>query len=161
MQLTGKDIIAREIVSNYDEKRSVQQQGVDLRVSKVRMVNPAGQFESLIPVDGRTKLPEYKEIFPTSGIFTLRPGYYELELMEGITIPHNVAAYIKTRSSLVRCGAIVHSGQFDAGFSTDVAGCFLHVLVPVVIQQGARVAQLICHESGSVTNTYAGQWQGV
>ena len=68
--------------------------------------------------------------------------------------------YIRYRSSLVRCGAIVHSGQFDAGFKTDAMGCFLQVIRPLHIEEGARIAQAIVFESNDVENLYDGQWQG-
>jgi deoxycytidine triphosphate deaminase len=93
--------------------------------------------------------------------YDLEPGYYEISFVESCKIPANCAMYFKTRSSLVRCGAIVHSGQFDAGFETEKMGAFLHVILPIEIEVGARVAQMIVNESYEVglTELYDGQWQ--
>ena len=81
--------------------------------------------------------------------------------MESCSIPNNATLHYKTRSSLVRCGATVHSGQFDGGFKTENMGCFLHVINPIVIEEGARIAQALVFESYPVDNgdMYNGQWQ--
>ena len=81
--------------------------------------------------------------------------------MESCDIPKDAVLNYKTRSSLVRCGAIVHSGQFDGGFNTDKMGCFLEVLQPILIERGARIAQAVVDESYPVDDDklYNGQWQ--
>ena len=158
MQLTGKEIIKRGIVSNYDEKKAIQQQGVDLRVESIDGVTGMG-----IVAPNGTSLPDKMSIASHedegSVYWRLDPGYYELTFMEGVSIPEDVAAYLKARSSVVRCGADVRSGQYDAGFHTDHAGGYLIVYQTIKIYKGARVAQLICHESSKVTNIYNGQFQ--
>lgn len=155
MQLTGKEIIKEGIITNYLVK-SIQQQGVDVRLDKVY-----GRAEESGNVyKNKTEIPKRQE-YPilNDNIYYLRPGYYEVYLMEGIQMTDDTALYFKTRSSLVRCGAIVHSGQFDAGFHTDKAGCFLHVIEPIYIEKGARIAQAIVHRSDKVENLYSGQFQ--
>ena len=174
MQLTGKQIIARGIVENYTEE-GVQQQGVDVRLKEVYTLDGAG----LIPLVGKTikptttPLPSYIDISSHwYGYYDedrdciveqaiLQPGYYEIEFEESCSIPKNCVLNFKTRSSLVRCGAIVHSGQFDAGFHTKNMGAFLHVIRPITIERGARVAQAIVSESYEVDreDLYNGQWQ--
>lgn len=155
MQLTGEQIIERQIISNYTPE-AVQQQGVDVRVSNIKTINGIG----VIPAEGKTHLPTYIDAVTDKNRWILPVGYYEVELMEGIHMPNNAALVYKTRSSLVRCGAVVESGQFDAGFDTSKAGCFLIVHRPIVIEKGARIAQAIVHESAPVNNTYEGQFQG-
>lgn len=155
MQLTGKEIIEQGVVTNYDPASGIQQQGVDLRVKNISVVYGPGHVWN----ERKTTPAKTKPINLNDDVILLPPGYYELELMEGCAIPDNIAAYIKTRSSLIRCGAIIHSGQFDGGFHTDNMGCFLQVLCPVYIEIGSRVGQLICHTSSAVENTYNGQWQ--
>lgn len=163
MQLTGKEILSRCIVYNTCPE-AIQQQGVDVRLDKVFIVNPNDSERAMVPVRGKTILPDYFELQPMEAedgnmYYKLAPGYYEVELMEGVKVPNNISLHFKTRSSLVRCGAIVHSGQFDAGFETPKAGCFLHVIKPIWIGKGARIAQAICFESSEVINVYDGQWQ--
>lgn len=155
MQLTGKQIIERGIVSNYIPE-AIQQQGVDVRVANIKELLGVGE----VPAHGKTVLPNYVDANIDGDKWVLRPGYYEVELMEGIHMPNNAALVYKTRSSLVRCGATVESGQFDAGFDTSKAGCFLIVHRTIIIEKEARIAQVIVHESAPVTNTYEGQFQG-
>lgn len=162
MQLTGKQIVAENIVTNVGMD-SVQQQGVDVRVENIYRIddNSSGGY---IPVTGKTRRPKMKEIDvnETGKYYYLPKGWYEVDLMEGCDINSNRVLNFKTRSSLVRCGAVVHSGQFDAGFATDKMGCFLHVIYPITIERGARIAQAIVHETYDVeeNNLYNGQWQG-
>lgn len=154
MQLTGKEIIERGIVTNHCEE-GIQQQGIDVRLKNLYMVCGVG----IIPKEGKTIPVMSVKLEPTHGVFKLTPGYYELEFEEGCNIPSNATLHFKTRSSLVRCGSIVHSGQFDAGFNTENAGAFLQVLLPIEIEPGARVAQALVFTSNEVENLYNGQWQ--
>lgn len=154
MQLTGNEITGLGMITNIIPE-SVQQQGIDVRVKSINKLEGSG----VVPKEGKTLLPIYTEIQGTSDSWYLQPGYYELVFEEGCEIPNNMTLHFKTRSSLVRCGAVVHSGQFDAGFKTDNMGAFLHVIRPISIQKGARVAQAIIFESNKVDNLYDGQWQ--
>ena len=175
MQLTGKQIIARGIVENYVEE-GVQQQGVDVRLKEIYTLDGDGY----IPQTGKTIKPTTRPLTPLDvGAYScwygyydkdrdciaehaiLQPGYYEIEFEESCSIPKNCVLNFKTRSSLVRCGAIVHSGQFDAGFHTKNMGAFLHVIRPITIERGARVAQAVVSESYEVEreDLYEGQWQ--
>jgi deoxycytidine triphosphate deaminase len=164
MQLTGLQIIKcgdlDPIVTNYTEK-GIQQQGIDLRVKNIRKVNE--KASGYIPVEGKSQIPPTEELPLYDDLtYVLAPGYYEVEFEEGCNIPNNATLHIKTRSSLVRCGAHCYSGQFDAGFTTANMGCFLHVILPISIDKGARIAQALVFESTPVNkeNLYNGQWQG-
>lgn len=191
MQLTGKQIVNKGIIYNVDEK-GIQQQGVDVRVKKISRVSTGlkngvnvfsdiflgkseldivkDMFEGtgLIPASGKTSIPTPHEVTPIQdperGVDTwfLHEGYYEVEFMEGCEIPADCAMYFKTRSSLVRCGADVRSGQFDGGFKTENMGAFLKVELPIRIDVGARIAQAIVTETYPVDEDklYDGQWQG-
>ena len=186
MQLTGKQIVNQGIISGVCDE-GIQQQGVDVRVSKITRVSAhlggLDIFDALlmgktdeyskkvlgtigyVPAQGKTKLPENKEVKveKVNGVpcWILGEGYYEVEFMEGCKIPANCAMYFKTRSSLVRCGSDVRSGQFDGGFETEKMGAFLKVELPVRIDVGARIAQAIVTETYPVDeeNLYNGQWQ--
>ena len=163
MQLTGKQIVERGIVTGACED-GIQQQGVDVRIMKVSKVGPNCLDYGYVPAKGKTVTP-VTEDFPFDkerGTWKLDPGYYEIEFKEGCNIPANAAMVFKTRSSLVRCGADVRSGQFDGGFKTKAMGAFLKVELPIEIEVGARVAQMIVNETYEVANEdlYDGQWQG-
>ena len=164
MQLTGKQIVEQGIVYNVCEK-GVQQQGVDVRIDRVFEVINFGN--GLVPINGKTMTPPTVEVAAldahedSKGYFYLPPGYYEVTFVEGCKMPANCAMYFKTRSSLVRCGSDIRSGQFDGGFETTAMGAFLKVELPIKIERGARVAQAIVTETYTVDeeNLYNGQWQ--
>lgn len=164
MQLTGKQIVERDILQNVCVS-GIQQQGVDVRLDRVFEVINFGN--GIVPAKGKTTTPPTVEVAAldahedSKGYFYLPPGYYEVTFVEGCKIPADCAMYFKTRSSLVRCGADIRSGQFDGGFETDAMGAFLKVELPIKIEKGARVAQAIINETYPVEQEYLydGQWQ--
>lgn len=180
MQLTGKEIVTEGIITGYVPE-SVQQQGVDLRLMEVRR---HGHWErcqeedvfckntrldnmGLIPVEGKTKLPQsevYEPITLPNGKlgWVFKPGwYYEVIFHEGCKMPNNRVMVFITRSSGVRCGAEIVCGQFDAGFETEHMGCFLHAHEALMIECGARIAQTRITKTEPVEagSMYNGQWQ--
>ena len=160
MQLTGEQIIEQTIITGACVG-GVQQQGVDLRVKNIWLVNE--KASGYVPETGKTITPIKSDVgLYDDKTYVLKPGYYEVEFEEGCNIPANTTLHIKTRSSLVRCGSQCYSGQFDGGFKTDNMGCFLHVILPISIDKGARIAQAIVFESYPVSkeHMYNGQWQG-
>ena len=162
MQLTGKQIVEKGIVIGACDE-GIQQQGVDVRISDIKLVDTCdGIYAGYIPVNGKTQTPCAIEVTCPNGVYDLPAGYYEVTFEEGCIIPANCAMYFKTRSSLVRCGAEIRSGQFDGGFETDRMGAFLKVELPIRIEKGARVAQAIINETYTVEKEYLydGQWQG-
>jgi len=159
MQLTGKQIVDEGIITGYCEE-GIQQQGIDLRIVGINQI----YNEGFIPAIGKTVLPEYRVMEPIDGpdgkkVWGLAPGYYEILLEEGCNIPKNRVMVLVQRSSLARCGALIASSQFDAGFKTDHMGTFMDVRRPVVIEQCARVCQCRIQETEDVDNLYDGQWQ--
>ena len=158
MQLTGKQILEKGIVTNTVPE-GYQQQGIDVRIKTIRkfLVQANGKVHR-----DRTELPKQEaivDIHPIDGYFALSPGYYEITMEEGCDMQDRYAMYLKTRSSLCRCGSEIVGGQFDAGFKTNSIGCFLEVRLPIHIEVGARVAQCIVNETEIVDNLYDGQWQ--
>lgn len=163
--LTGKEIFNSGMLIGADPD-AVQQQGVDIRIDKVSKIRGMG----IIPKEGKTSLPEYDEVKPLhfknkeSGKMVfgwmLPVGVYDIVFIEGVKVDSTHCMKPLTRSSLVRCGARVDSGLYDAGFETAHAGAMLYVSNPIMIEKGARVAQIVCGASDEVENLYDGQFQG-
>lgn len=167
MQLTGAQIVEAGIITNISPK-GLQQQGIDLRVNRIGFLKGVGVVSDKTILPATTWVDASRIDVSNDGDgkdyrrgYILDPGYYEIELMEGCDIPKNIAMTLKTRSSLVRCGAEVRSGQFDAGFHTEKMGCYLKVERTIIIEQGARICQAICNETSVVgeENLYNGQFQ--
>lgn len=163
--LTGKQIAESGMLSGFEES-NIQQQGVDIRVAKINKIKKGGM--GVIPISGKTLLPQYEPIEPlhykNNNVrvygWMLPAGTYDIEFIEGVSVDNTHAMKPLTRSSLVRCGARVDSGLYDAGFKTNHCGAMLYVQNPIVIEVGARVAQIVCLESDEVDNLYDGQYQG-
>lgn len=162
MQLTGKQIADTGIIMNYSGE-CIQQQGIDCRVIEICDV----RGEGYIPREGKTKkcistpIPPMKLENGEMG-WKLEPGYYEVTFAESCNIPGNAVLHYDPRSSLVRCGGKILSGQFDGGFKTDHMGCFMELYTSITIEQFARIAQARVEESYLVDDDdlYNGQWQG-
>ena len=161
MQLTGKQIVERGIITNYCEE-GIQQQGIDVRLDQVIDFNNRTSMNNsevgYVPVKGKTKLIGRKPIkvqVSSDGteVFHLEPGYYEIIVKEGCKMPNNAAMRFISRSSLVRNGAIIHCGQFDAGFETDVdeqnARYILHFVLFIIPNA------FLCIQKGRFRHTLA------
>lgn len=162
MQLTGKQIIGKEIITKALDK-NVQSQGVDVRVIEISELSGMGY----IPKEGKTKkctstpIPMVKLEDGNWG-WMLNPGCYEVMFEEACNIPSNAVLHYDPRSSLARCGGWVFSGQFDGGFHTDNMGCFMNLTRPITIAKYACIAQARVEETYEVDSAdlYNGQWQG-
>lgn len=94
-----------------------------------------------------------------SKYYILAPGSYSLTFEQGVKLPTNKTAFIRHRSSILRCGAIITSGVYDPGFEVDEMGAVLIATQPITIEKGARVAQIIIFDNNEA-DAYDGQWQG-
>ena len=165
---TGVEIANSKIITNFLEE-NIQQVGIDLRVKDIYQMQPHFHIDidgyrtcycaGNIPKEGKTQIFLNKETVFENGVCMLNPGYYEIEFEEGCKLNKNTALDLKTRSSLVRCGATIFNGMFDPGFETENIGCFLEVRFPIIIEKGSRLAQAIVYNCSDVDNIYNGQWQ--
>lgn len=154
--LNAQEMIDRSIITGPIEEDNVAQHGIDLNVTKIsKVVGTPG----LIPRVGKTTLPEYEPQIVEAGVWHLEQGIYDLMFAQGCNIPSDRMILIKHRSSVLRSGALVDSGVFDAGFQTDNLGAFLIVHHPIRIEYFARVAQAVAFGASEVENLYDGQWQ--
>jgi deoxycytidine triphosphate deaminase len=175
--LTGKQLTT--FISNVPDE-NIQQHGIDLNVVSVSKVISRG----LIPKEGKTILGQREEIKPMNrildfgvppgadpmkrypenekrgSVLSLDPGVYDFVFAQGCKVPKDSWFEVIQRSSGSRNGLFIRSAIFDAGFQTEQIGTMVMVLVPIDIEVGARVAQIVAHNSNEVENQYNGQWQG-
>ena len=136
---------------------SKAQVGYDLTLKSVKRINGG------IVTQDKTTVEEYTEVPPfqnTNGkfIYRLSPGVYSLTFDQGCKLPDNVTAFIRHRSSVLRCGSQIESGVYDPGFEVDEMGSVMFVHKEIIIEKGARVAQIIMFENAPA-DLYDGQWQ--
>ena len=138
-------------------KGAKAQVGYDLTLKEVKKIKGG------IVLKESTGLSDYESIMPTltsneKFIFELQPGTYSLTFEQGIKLDANHTAFIRHRSSVLRCGGIITSGVYDPGFEVDEMGAVLIVAKPLMLERGARVAQIVMMENNPA-ELYDGQWQ--
>ena len=139
-------------------KGAKAQVGYDLTLKGVK------QIKGGVVLKDKTELAEYTTVMPTltsneKFLFELQPGTYSLTFEQGIKLDANHTAFIRHRSSVLRCGGIITSGVYDPGFEVDEMGGVMFAHRELVIEKGARVAQIIMLENNTA-DMYDGQWQG-
>lgn len=138
-------------------KGAKAQVGYDLTLKGVKSVHGG-----MVTKD-KTTVYDYIEVLPLLGeegkfIYHLQPGVYSLTFEQGIKLPANRTAFIRHRSSILRCGGIITSGIFDPGFEVDEMGGMLFAQQELFIELGARIAQVYMFENHEA-EAYNGQWQ--
>lgn len=90
-------------------------------------------------------------------LFKLDPGTYSLTFDQGVKLDTKHTAFIRHRSSVLRCGAVITSGVYDPGFEVDEMGAVMIATKQITIEKGARVAQIVLFENHT-SEAYNGQW---
>jgi len=150
MRLNAKQILERGIITGEITNDQIAQVGIDLRVIEIERVFGGG----VIPREGKTLLAkrekvkrqsptEVKSLGLTGAVRMLEPGVYDITLAEGCDMAPNVSGRIIHRSSLLRNGGILRSGEFDPGFSTKNIGAVMTINIPMLIEFKARLGQFI------------------
>lgn len=150
-----------------DAGRQRQPAGFDLTAAQVsRFTGPAALgFDNQL-----RELPPYEELswrpsdaasdadLPDS--VWLERGAYLVTYNELVSVPPDCAGLILPRSSLMRCGATLHSALWDPGYSGRGQG-LLTVYNELRLYRDARIGQfvLIALESAAF-ELYSGRYQG-
>lgn len=145
------------------DHEQVQPNGIDLKVDKIFIQNlgptlatkkedmDPGMLVEIIPED-ITGLP-----LNTEGWF-LEHYYYVVEWKELICIPKNAVGLLSPRSTLLRLGGTIVGAVWDRGYEgKGRSGLILGT--PMIIQRGARLAQMIFIDAQEDDKVYDGQYQ--
>ncbi len=158
--LLNSNQIANFVKESEHSKRA--QVGIDLSVRKIELIGVG----SVVYKD-KTHIDPfgYTEV-KTSNIdgkrcWDLPKGIYSITFNEGVIIPEDCAAIIVHRSSLYRTGTIINSPLWDPGFYCDNMNTTMIVNSKIIIEENARVAQMIFWKLDEIGETYSGQWQGL
>ncbi len=143
-----------------DLDQQIQPNGFDLSLAEVHRHQGRG---TIAISNAQRVLPDLAAIEPdVDGFIDLEPGIYHITYREVVSLPKNVMAFGRPRSSLNRSGVTIHTAVWDAGYSGRSTS-LLSVLNPdgFRVQIGARVLQLVfvglAQEAGE---GYAGIYQG-
>lgn len=150
----------------------LQQAGFDLTVARIET------FRGHLPViqnnmseldldNSSRRLPDLDELpWGKDGSLELHlnaygtPVAYLLTYNETISVPADCAGIVLPRSSLMRCGAVLHSALWDPGYTGKGQG-LLVVYHNLRLHRNARIAQFVLWRMEQpAAKLYEGQYQG-
>lgn len=130
----------------------IQPNGVDLTLDAVFEQRSPGRIER-----GSKTVGDREELEPTGDSFELAPGGYIVRYGERISIPQDHIGFLYPRSSLLRNSCMLDTAVWDAGYEGRGEG-LLEVYHDIVIEPGARIAQLVLADSDHI-GEYDGDYQ--
>jgi dUTP pyrophosphatase len=143
-----------------DLDSQVQANGFDLTLAEVRRFSGTGT----IGIDNADRvLPELEPIDADErGFVELTPGAYHITYAETVSLPKDLMALGRPRSSLTRSGVAIHTAVWDAGYSGRSTSLMtVHNSAGFRVQIGARVAQLVFIQLSTPDDIgYQGIYQG-
>ncbi len=163
--LTRQDILQMQgkkpplIAGAVDLDEQIQPNGIDLTVRDVAYFSSRGKIA--VSNRGRELSNLTRLEFGVDGGLELLPGPYLITFNEVITLPDNVMAMGRPRSSLNRCGVSIHSAVWDAGYSGRSQSLLVvYNADGFKLQKNARVMQLVFfYTSAGVDRGYSGKYQ--
>ena len=91
----------------------------------------------------------------------LNPGSYSIIFNEIVHLPKDIMALGLSRSSLLRCGASLHTAVWDAGYSGRSESLLVvHNPLGLDLEKDARVLQLVFSKLTGTSQGYQGRYQG-
>lgn len=141
----------------------LQPAGVDITVAAVSRFIGSGALDLSNMLRSLPSLEELRwEADETHSAYCLdlTPGAYLVTYNEEVSIPRDSAGYILPRSSLMRCGAMLHSALWDPGYRGRGQG-LLCVYAPLRLYKDARIGQFVLFSlEATATFGYEGLYQG-
>ncbi|MGA9141584.1 MAG: deoxyuridine 5'-triphosphate nucleotidohydrolase [Methanocella sp.] len=141
-----------------DAALQTQVNGLELTVARVEAFYGPGR----VGFDNADRaLPMYKELeWGRDGWLFLREGCYKIVFNEIVSIPMDMCAIARPRSSLLRMGATVETAVWDAGYKgRSEALLIVHNPSGFYIKKDARVVQLLFMRLDSaVQQGYSGRY---
>ena len=148
------------LVANWSHlEEQLQPNGFDLTLSQIQRHDGPGT----IGVSNEQRvLPDLRPLDADGeGFVELAPGIYHVVYNEIVTLPNDLMALGRPRSSLNRSGVTIHTAVWDAGYSGRSTS-LLAVLNPAGfrVQLGARILQLVFFGlAREAERGYAGRYQ--
>lgn len=157
--LTGSE--AQGLVeSMIDSETQTQMCGMELTVQRIERFTSSGAvaFEN-----SERRLPETESLqFDQSGWIDLPAGAYLVTFNEIVSIPGDVAALARARSTLLRCGASLQTALWDPGYrGRSQSLLVVHNPAGLRLKRNARLMQLVFMRlEKEAEKVYEGRYQG-
>ena len=142
-----------------DLEQQVQPNGIDLTLREVALLQSPGR---IAVADSQRQVSDLAPlVFDGLGFIDLMPGAYVITYNEIVHLPKNIMALATPRSSLLRCGVMVNTAVWDAGYSGRSQSLMV-VYNPhgFRLQRNARIVQLVFYRLTQKTEGYRGAYQG-
>ena len=139
-------ILKEKLVSGYlDVKEQLQPAGFDLTVEKVYAFEEQGSVDF---DNTQRKLSKVKELaWGKDEWLELKQGTYKIQYAEEVNMPADLAAQTILRSSLMRCGCILHQGFWDPGYNgKGESTLFVGNPKGLRLKKRAKVAQMVFYK---------------
>ncbi|WP_215144778.1 dCTP deaminase [Exiguobacterium qingdaonense] len=139
------------------EAHQIQPASLDLRVGRHFLQVDTSQTERLTLDSTAT----YVEV--EADRMVIPPNTFVLATtMEYVSIPNNMTAFVEGRSSIGRLGLFIqNAGWVDPGFEGRITlELFNANQVPIEIESGRRICQLVFAKLDEATQAYAGKYGG-
>lgn len=157
--LTGSE--AQGLVeSMIDPKTQTQMCGMELTVKGIERFTSSG---AVAFDNSERKLPETESLeFDQSGWIDLPAGAYLVTFNEIVSIPGDVAALARARSTLLRCGASLQTALWDPGYrGRSQSLLVVHNSSGLRLKRNARLMQLVFMRlEDKAEKLYEGRYQG-
>ncbi len=133
----------------------IQPAGVDLTMGKIFEFTTKGQIDY---DNSNRKISDVKELKFEDEIF-LKTGVYKVQLSEIIKIPNDCLGICLPRSTLLRCGATIHTAFWDPGYEGK-SEILLVVHNPngLILKKKARIAQMTFAKVEDAKGSYKGAY---
>ncbi|MCL2679503.1 MAG: deoxyuridine 5'-triphosphate nucleotidohydrolase [Dehalococcoidia bacterium] len=148
------------LVQDYqDLDAQLQTNGFDLSLRSISVLTSAGRLA--LDNSNRVISRQEKLEFGADGVLHLAPGVYSIIYNEIVNLPRDVMALGRPRSSLLRCGASLHTAVWDAGYSGRSESLLtVHNPLGIDLEKDARVLQLVFSRLTRTSESYSGRYQG-
>lgn len=147
------------IASFINLEAQLQPSGIDLTLKEIARFTSSGK----ITCDNSLRRTSEFEVidFDNNRQLHLTAGVYLVTYNEIVNLPLNLMGLALPRSSLLRSGVTINTAVWDPGY-TGRAQSMLSVLNPngFILEQNARIVQLVFLSLGEETESYQGTYQG-
>jgi dUTP pyrophosphatase len=148
------------LVESYlDLEAQLQTNGFDLSLRSIALLTSCGR----LAMDNQNRVISGQEKlnFGSDRILHLAPGSYSVIFNEVVHLPKDVMALGLSRSSLLRCGASLHTAVWDAGYSGRSESLLVvHNPAGIDLEKDARILQLVFSKLTGASDGYQGRYQG-
>ena len=138
--------------------------GFDMTVATISSFDSPGELDFS---NSERVLPKCTELEPQKrnedddyGWWELAPGIYKVKSNERFNMPNDLIALAFPRSSLLRMGAVTHTGVWEAGFRGKAEfALIVENSNGICIKENARITQVVFVPISEVEEGYDGQYQ--